>query len=264
MNGRKIKALRFRKKLTLHCVNPKIHTMNLEYIDCSGQWPISRGHLKTLKAFEKYPNLKRLNCSFNAIESLDGLFKCSKLKMLNVSRNNISLEQIKLLKCLKELLCIGCGLYQLPICLNNLTTIDCSDNSITSLECLSEFKELKFLNCSKNKLNRLCIPRRLEYLICNHNQIEELELEEDCKLKILHIAYNDTLFEIPDKLGNLNLSLLDITCCCLYELPKALSKLDKNLFFYAYGNFFPSNYPTTWKKLRKFFNGSYVTFNVCI
>ena len=97
---------------------------------------------------DKYTNLKRLNCSYNELTSLDNLPQ--KLKNLDCSYNKLT------------------SLDNLP---QNLIELYCNGNKITSLDNLPP--TLEILKCWNNQITSLDnLPPKLEVLYCNNNQLK--------------------------------------------------------------------------------------------
>lgn len=82
---------------------------------------------------EKFPNLTKLDCSNNGLESLKGLDKCPHLHFLNCSGNKLT------------------SLSSVENCLQ-LQNLDCMSNQISSLSNLQNCTQLRYLNCSLNEL----------------------------------------------------------------------------------------------------------------
>ena len=62
---------------------------------------------------------------------------------------------------------------------DDITTLDISGRSITSLPDLTRFKNLEKFNCSYNQLTSLTLPQNLEYLNCSYNQLTSLTLPQN-------------------------------------------------------------------------------------
>ena len=106
----------------------------------------------------------------------------------------------------------------------NITVINLNDKKLNDLDGIQEFKNLKELYCSYNKLTSLNLEGldKLETLYCNNNHLKDLNLnglnnlqELNChtnKLKHLNLEGMDKLQEISchhNNLTSLNLEGLD-------------------------------------------------------
>ncbi|XP_027745929.1 leucine-rich repeat serine/threonine-protein kinase 2 [Empidonax traillii] len=220
-------------------------------INCIANLDISRNDIGPSFALDPYlkcPTLKQLNLSYNQLvctpefltnvaENLEQLLLegnkisclCSpiclkELKILNISKNNIS--------SLAENVFMGCTkLEQFNARMNALERIPDLSSSITSLklsqncfvivpEAILLLPHLRSVDLSQNKIVSLPGPRHwkslnLRELLFNHNQIDILDLSEKAcawsRLEKLHLSHNK-LKEIPPQIGFLeNLTSLDVS-----------------------------------------------------
>ena len=102
------------------------------------------------------------------------------------------------------------------------TEINISNKGLTYLPDLTRFKNLTFLNCSRNKLTQLQhLNKTLEILYCKENQLTMLPPLNN-KLEIL-ICYGNKLTELPPL--NNKLRILDCQDNQLTMLPPLNNKL---------------------------------------
>ncbi|NXO52619.1 LRRK2 kinase, partial [Aramus guarauna] len=220
-------------------------------MNCLANLDISRNDIGpsfTLDPYLRCPTLKQLNLSYNQLvctpefltnvaENLEQLLLegnkisclCSpiclkELKILNISKNNIS--------SLAENVFMGCTkLEQFNARMNALEVIPDLSSSITSLklsqnhfinvpEAILLLPHLRSVDLSQNKIVSLPGPMHwkslnLRELLFNHNQIDILDLSEKAcawsRLEKLHLSHNK-LKEIPPQIGFLeNLTSLDVS-----------------------------------------------------
>lgn len=99
----------------------------------------------------------------------------------------------------------------------NLETLDCSRNSLTSID-LSENTMLKSLNCSYNQLTDLSLNNQTELnsLNCNYNKLTYLDISNKPKLRALSCEYN--YIEQLNISNNINLEWINIRTNLLTNL----------------------------------------------
>ncbi|XP_074937446.1 leucine-rich repeat serine/threonine-protein kinase 2 isoform X1 [Phalacrocorax aristotelis] len=220
-------------------------------MNCIANLDISRNDIGPSFALDPHlrcPTLKQLNLSYNQLvctpefltsvaENLEQLLLegnkilslCSpiclkELKILNISKNNIS--------SLAENVFMGCTkLEQFNARMNALEIIPDLSSSITSLklsqncfinvpEAILLLPHLRSVDLSQNKIISLPGPMHwkslnLRELLFNHNQIDILDLSEKAcswsRLEKLHLSHNK-LKKIPPQIGFLeNLTSLDVS-----------------------------------------------------
>uniref|UniRef100_A0A8C2T3E1 non-specific serine/threonine protein kinase n=1 Tax=Coturnix japonica TaxID=93934 RepID=A0A8C2T3E1_COTJA len=169
-------------------------------------------------------NLEQLLLEGNKISCLSSPMSLKELKILNISKNNIS--------SLAENVLMGCTKLELfNARMNALDTVPDLSSSITTLKlsqnCFNKVPEtilllphLRSVDLSQNKIVSLPGPvhwksLNLRELLFNHNQIGVLDLSEKAcawsRLEKLHLS-NNKLKEIPPQIGFLeNLTSLDVS-----------------------------------------------------
>lgn len=92
--------------------------------------------------------------------------------------------------------------------LDNIFSIQCNGDGISSLEGIERFPRLQYLECARNKLKSLDLREngQLRYLYCSENNLEQLELSKsgwmstlvcsDNNLTALDVSPNDDLYEL--------------------------------------------------------------------
>lgn len=159
-------------------------TPNLKYLDCNYN-AISSLTLTGLSSLEY------LNCSSNYISTLN-LSSLTNLQNFNCSYNDLltGLDLSNLLQ-LKILNCKSCGLLTtLNLSgLSQLTTLDCNGGSLSTL-ITSGANAITHLDCSQNILNSIAVAsmNQLDWLSCGANYISSLDVANlnnltylDCK-----------------------------------------------------------------------------------
>ncbi|KAM9169265.1 leucine-rich repeat serine/threonine-protein kinase 2 [Pangshura tecta] len=213
----------------------------------------------------KCPTLKQLNLSYNQLscvpkfladvaENLEQLMLegnkiagvCSpkglkELKVLNISKNNISSLAVDFLKeCTKlEMFSARMNLLDtIPNLPSSITNLKLSQNHFISIpEAILLLPHLRSVDLSNNKIINLPGPMHwkslnLRELLFNYNQIEILDLNEKAyawaRLEKLHLSHNK-LKEIPPQIGFLeNLTSLDVSYNRgLRSFPDEMGKLSK-------------------------------------
>lgn len=123
--------------------------------------------------FLNYTRLKKLDCSFNKIENIDGKLPITLLD-LNCSHNKIKMLN-NLPTSLKILNCSYNEIVMLDYLPNNIYKLDCAYNKLILLDNLPN--SLGYLFCNNNNITSLNnLPRTLKHLHC-HNNSENIELD---------------------------------------------------------------------------------------
>lgn len=117
---------------------------------------------------------------------------CSKLRIINCSKNQLFKLELKDQKNLRELYCSENKLISLDISgCSNLVNISCRSNQLINLD-LSSQQILEDLLCFDNKISKLDVSgcANLQEIKCNKNQLTELNLGKLKKLFILDCQNN--------------------------------------------------------------------------
>lgn len=135
-----------------------------------------------------FPNLTKLDCSFNCLKTLKGIESCTQLLEIDCSYNGlVTLEDLKFCTRLQKIHCRYGSLDNLKgieAC-TKLIEIDCSHHKLFNLKGIEACTLLRKLNCSHNKLSNLeelksCA--KLEELYCHSNNLNSLKGIESCIL----------------------------------------------------------------------------------
>ena len=177
----------------------------------------SYNNATSLKWLKYFPNLKRLTCNNNKLDSasLKSLEHVLKLEVLNISYNNIDdLSNLRFVPNLRELICEHNKIKILSsadIVLPNLQKLECAHNELTHID-VSKYSLLKRLVCNHNYLTTIDAQNmpNLEELRCSFNKLIILNMTNCKKLKILSCVCNE--------LTNLDLQgLISLTCIYCYS-----------------------------------------------
>ena len=153
----------------------------------------------SLEWLKYFPNLTKLNCNDNKLDSasLKSLEHVPKLEVLDIFYNNIDdLSSLRFVPNLCELICAHNKIKILSsadIVLPNLQILECSRNELTHID-VSQYSLLKSLSCAHNYLTTIDLQNtpNLEDLWCSYNKLIILNMTTNCKkLKILICAYNE-------------------------------------------------------------------------
>lgn len=154
--------------------------------------------IKSLKGIEYFESLRTLDCSKNALESLD-LSKNEKLLKLVCNDNDLKSLDLYKNNSLNYILCFSNSISKLVLPEQiDLGELNCSNNNLSKLE-LSKNSNIVKLDCTYNNLTSLVLPEsNIEELYCGNNKLTNLDVSRDVSLKKLYCSFN--------KLDNLNLS----------------------------------------------------------
>lgn len=154
--------------------------------------------IKSLKGIEYFESLRTLDCSKNALESLD-LSKNEKLSNLVCNDNNLKSLDLYKNNSLNYILCFSNSISKLVLPEQvDLGELNCSNNNLSKLE-LPKNSNIVKLDCTYNNLTSLVLPEsNIEKLYCGNNKLTNLDVSRDVSLKKLYCSFN--------KLDNLNLS----------------------------------------------------------
>ncbi|OXB60529.1 hypothetical protein ASZ78_007432 [Callipepla squamata] len=169
-------------------------------------------------------NLEQLLLEGNKISCLSSPLSLKELKILNISKNNISsLAENVFMSCTKlELFNARMNVLEImPDLSSSITTLKLSQNCFINVpETILLLPHLRSVDLSQNKILSLPGPvhwksLNLRELLFNHNQIGVLDLSEKAcawsRLEKLHLS-NNKLKEIPPQIGFLeNLTSLDVS-----------------------------------------------------
>ena len=157
-----------------------------------------------------FSNLKRLDCTYNGITSLD-LTKNTKLSILNCAHNQLTSLDLSNNTALTQLECGVNQLTSLDLSYHTaLTNLYCSNNQLTALD-LSNNTALQRLGCHYNKLTNLDLSNNtvLTHLVCGGNRLTTLDLSMNTGLTVL--GCNRNQLTSLDFTNNTALSKLDCT-----------------------------------------------------
>ena len=185
---------------------------------------VSRQDISSLKGIEHFTALKKLDCSWNRLTSLN-VSGCTALKELRCFLNKLTDLDLSGYTALKELHCFE----------NNLTNLDvsgcaalkelcCNLNELTSLD-LSECTALTILDCEKNKLTSLNVSgcTALKKLYCNLNKLTDLDLSECTALTAIDCSDNKnelTILELSKQLQTATAGNAESTLAAPFCLPE--------------------------------------------
>ncbi|XP_052537067.1 leucine-rich repeat serine/threonine-protein kinase 2 isoform X1 [Tympanuchus pallidicinctus] len=169
-------------------------------------------------------NLEQLLLEGNKISCLSSPMSLKELKILNISKNNISSLAENVLKGCAKLELFNARMNALeiiPDLSSSITTLKLSQNCFINVpETILLLPHLRSVDLSQNKIISLPGPvhwksLNLRELLFNHNQIGVLDLSEKAcawsRLEKLHLS-NNKLKEIPPQIGFLeNLTSLDVS-----------------------------------------------------
>ncbi|WP_332523176.1 leucine-rich repeat domain-containing protein [Terrisporobacter sp.] len=178
------------------------------------------------------PNLEKLYLWYNYFDYIptefNNLYNLSKLKVLNLERNNICNLSHKLGNLI--------NLQEIDLCINNISSLP--DN-------FGDLLNLKTVNLYENKLTSLPISignlSKLEKLNLRRNRISMLPKEFGNLIKLSELNLNgNNLSTLPEEFSNLiNLETLFLLDNNLSSLPKKFMNLSKLQHLdLSYNNFF--------------------------
>ncbi|MDF2685455.1 MAG: putative internalin-A [Clostridia bacterium] len=190
--------------------------LSITELDCSYTEEDEKNGLNKISFaddFKNMPNLKKLNLSGNSITNFSGLAKLTGLIELDISKNAVfSLEEAdEGLQRNAQYLTLDLSMFNL---LTNLEYLNISDNNITGLSILSNFKSLEYLVLAYNPITDLtgisnCVNlKRLDLRGLEINDISplsKLPLLEDLNLSEA-IIHNENGFSDLSAIKILNLS----------------------------------------------------------
>ncbi len=194
-------------------------------------------HIVTIKG-----NIKRLDCGYNNLTSLD-VSKNTALTELNCSGNNLTSLDVSKNTALTWLDCGGNNLTSLDVSKNTaLTELDCYDNNLTSLD-VSKNTALTDLFCRENNLTSLNVSgcTALTELDCYDNNLTSLNVSGCTALTDLSCGRNN--------LTSLNVSgctaLTDLSCGRNNLTSAALNQIFRDLPQVTSGTIYMNSNPGT-------------------
>jgi uncharacterized repeat protein (TIGR02543 family) len=172
------------------------------------------GKIASLEGIEYFPNLIKLDCSYQNIRSLD-VSQNTKLENL-YCQANFSLKQLDVSanSQLKGLCCSQTGISNLDLSDNELLEwVECTGTSLSTLD-LSGKTRLQTVRCSSNSnLTQLNLEGcyALQILDCYKCNLQTLDLSDLKNLSVLDCHSNMQMTDIifPDALPNLTLATCD-------------------------------------------------------
>ncbi len=153
--------------------------------------------ISDLKGIESFKNLKRFNCNYNSLTSID-LSGLENLEMFSCNYNSLTSLNLNGLTKLTELHCSNNIFSSLNVNgLINLTALYCQNNFLTSLD-VSTLTNLIYFNCDNNSLTSLDVSSliNLSLLWCRENSLMSLDLKGLTKLEKLDVAGMNLPFEV--------------------------------------------------------------------
>lgn len=153
---------------------------------------VSGGFIVDLTGILSFSNLKKLDCSFNAISGTLDLTSLSSLKKINCFTNHINALNVNGLNNLIELYC---GSNQINVInffgCSNLKLMHCEGNPLYTLD-VTSLVNLQDLKCSYAQLTSLNVTglSNLRQLVFDGNQISSISLNGLTSLSILDCSNN--------------------------------------------------------------------------
>jgi len=153
--------------------------------------------IQSMSGIEYFTNLKKLECSYNEIQSLD-LTALTSLEYLDCTENYITVLNMTGLINIKTLLCGTNQIPSLNVQGNNLLTyLDCSLNNLSSFNGLG-LDSLTSLNLYGNQITTInvSVMPNLKNFNCSRNLLTSLDVQGLTNFKTLQCGWNN--------LGSLN------------------------------------------------------------
>ena len=175
--------------------------------------------ITSLTGIGKFKNLRILDCSKNALTSLD-LHANSQLTSINCALNSLQHLQLPFNGTLYYL---ACGYNQLTwLDLQNSTlliNLTCQSNQFTSLD-VSHCQKLSFIRCDNNLLSHLYLGLnpKLTKVLCDRNVLSSLDLTHNPLLGVLSCQNNQlTALDLRSngKLTSLDCRFNQISAICV-------------------------------------------------
>ncbi len=153
---------------------------------------VDSSNINNLTGVSSFVNLKKIDCSFNILTSLD-VSNLSNLKILYCNTNNLSSLNVTSLTNLDFLSCSFNLLTSLNLDgLVNIDYLDCYNNQLTNLN-LNDLVNIIYLNCSDNQLTSLDFTglTNLQNLNISNNQITSFNFPTPLALNYFNCSYNN-------------------------------------------------------------------------
>ncbi len=199
----------------------------VDEISCSGK------KISSLKGIEYFIALEELDCSENALTTLDVSNNIA-LEELDCSGNSLTALDVSKNTALVDLSCDDNQITLLDLSNNEvLEELYCDDNPLGSLD-LSHNLKLDWLSCAGNKLTTLDVSKltALCVLSCGDNQLTSLDIAKNTALEILECSGNQ--LSVLNVNNNTALWELDCSNNLLTELD--LSNNEDLLYLYCTDN----------------------------
>lgn len=182
-------------------------------------------------------NIKKLNCSYNNLKTLD-ISSSKSLLELQCNSNNLSQLDASHNKYLNILTCSDNQLESLDVSLNlDLVYLSCSNCRLSKLDIRNNL-HLERLECASNQLTGtldITSLKELKYFMCMYNRLDSINISSDNKNLIEIWCYNNQLssLTIPDQ------SSIQTIYCHNNRLKKlALPNCPELTFIYCHNNDF--------------------------
>lgn len=164
---------------------------NLETMASVTELDLSFDDLFDASALRYFTGLRRLDCSYNNLSSLD-VSSLKNLTELDCSNNFLTELTVAGAAALETLYCYENSIKTLDVStLENLTDLGCSSNQLSELR-LGEAEALTVLKCSNNSLTALDVSmfKNLKELDCSANSLTELTVAGAAALEEVDCASN--------------------------------------------------------------------------
>lgn len=156
-----------------------------------GVLDVSSSSIFDMSGIEHFTNLLVLDCSNNAITTLD---LNDNLQLIRLACNNNMLFTLDIVNCteLRMLDCNSNAIPDLQLGMNNLLEyVACSNNQLNVLD-LNDNTQLRILDCSSNQINYLDLSQNvsLTALNCANNQLSILNVANNNNGNISSAAFD--------------------------------------------------------------------------
>ncbi|MTH15275.1 T9SS type A sorting domain-containing protein [Flavobacterium sp. LC2016-01] len=168
---------------------------------------LSSSNIADLTGIKDFVSLKKLDCSYNKLTSLDVSFNLN-LTDLSCQDNLLTSLDITKNTGLKNLNCNTNKLDYLNLTKNiSLSSIGCAQNNLSELD-ITKNTLLESLFCTYNKLTSIDVSKNisLTILACHHNLITSIDLTKN--IALLSFAFEQNKITFLDLTKNLQLKFL--------------------------------------------------------